>query len=99
MSNVITQYLGTVYNLKPGARVGFFVGPMNTGEIVWATAYWSVFSSIAPESACMVVNLATLSNTEQTSNTSFEVVNTGQVEGHFSVFFAWTSLPNDFPPH
>jgi hypothetical protein len=93
MSNVLTQYWGTIYELKPGGKVGCGVGPMADGEILWAAAIPIPFGI---NKKCMVVNLTNKMDNHGEHVVTFEVVNTGQFDTTFKVYFAWTDVPTDF---
>jgi hypothetical protein len=101
MSNVFTQYWGSIYSLKPGGKVGCGVGPMATGEILWAVALpsYNPKELTTKNFSGMVANLTNKVNQVNDNGertVRFEVVNTGQIYTTFDVYFAWTSAPTDF---
>jgi hypothetical protein len=96
MSNVLTQYAGTVYDLLPGKRVGWTVWMANE-EILWAAALPS-YGEDHPDTTYtgMVVNLTNKVKVSGERTARFETVNTGQIATTFDVYIAWTDGPADF---
>jgi hypothetical protein len=98
LSDVFTQYWGTIYSLKPGGKVACGVWGMLIGEVLWAAAFpeWDQEELATEKFAGMVVNLTNRVNqvgTHGERSVRFEVVNTGQISQNFDVYFAWTSGP------